>query len=229
MKTRKRILICVACLLLVATPARPAEATAALPIIGLVKAAIKKVIKAMDLRIQKLQNKTIWLQNAQKKLENTLSKLKLDEIADWTRKQKELYKDYYEELMEVKSVISDYKRIRDITQKQVRLVDEYEKAWSLFQQDTHFNANELDYMEKVYGGILGESIKNIEQILLVLDSYSTQMTDAKRLELINSAADGIDSNYDDLRLFNRQNILLSLQRSKTEKDVEAVKEFYGIP
>lgn len=84
-------------------------------------------------------------------------------------------------------------------------------------------------MEKVYGGILGESIKNIEQILLVLDSYSTQMTDAKRLELINSAADGIDSNYDDLRLFNRQNILLSLQRSKTEKDVEAVKEFYGIP
>ncbi|TEB40507.1 conjugal transfer protein TraI, partial [Flavobacterium circumlabens] len=56
-----------------------------------------------------------------------------------------------------------------------------------------------------------------------------QMSDAKRLEIINSAADQIDANYDDLTLFNRQNILLSLQRAKTEHDVKSVKQFYGIP
>ncbi|MFV5692893.1 conjugal transfer protein TraI [Flavobacterium sp. LT1R49] len=229
MKAKKKIIVSLLCLLLLSTPARPAAAVAAFPIIGLIKEAVKRVILAIDLRIQRLQNKTIWLQNAQKKLENTLSKLKLDEISNWTQKQKDLYKNYYDELMKVKSIITYYQRIRDITQKQVRLVKDYERAWKLFQQDDHFNATELDYMQKVYSGILNESMKNIDQIFLVLDSFTIQMSDAKRLEIIDAAADKIDANYDDLSLFNRQNILLSLQRAKTKNDVNAVKQFYGIP
>ena len=228
MKAKKKIMICLLCLLLVGAPARPAETVVVFPI-AVIKEAIKAVIKAIDLRIQKLQNKTIWLQNAQKKLENTLSKIKLDEISDWTKKQKDLYKNYFDELMKVKSIITYYQRIKDITQKQVRLVDEYERAWSLFQKDDHFNSDELVYMQKVYSGILNESMKNIDQIFLILDSFTTQMSDAKRLEIINTAADHIDANYDDLMLFNRQNVLLSLQRAKTKNDVDAVKKFYGIP
>lgn len=217
------------CLLLTASPARPAESNAAIPILEIVKAAVKKVIKAIDLRIQRLQNKTIWLQNAQKKLENVLSKLKLDEISDWTQKQKDLYKNYYDELMKVKSIITYYERIREISKKQVRLVEEYERAWGLFKNDKNFTNSELDYMQSVYWGILDESLQNIDQIFLILDSFSTQMSDAKRLEIINSAADQIEMIYDDLKKFNSQNILLSLQRAKTEHDVKTIKKFYGIP
>ena len=78
-----------------ALPVQQVQAQTA--IAEIIKAGIKKVIKAVDLKIQRLQNKTIWLQNAQKTLENALSKLKLDEIANWTEKQKEQYRKYYEE------------------------------------------------------------------------------------------------------------------------------------
>ncbi len=217
------------CFLLVSAPARPAEKTAALPILEIVKAVTKKVIKAIDLGIQRLQNKTIWLQNAQKQVENTLSKLKLNEISDWTKKQRDLYKDYYEELQKVKSIITYYQRIKEISTKQTRLIEEYERAWRLFKKDESFKVSELEYMEKVYDGILEESMKNIDQIFLIIDSFTTQMSDLKRLEIINKAADQIDSNYNDLRLFNQQNVLLSLQRAKTDADVNKVKQFYGIP
>ncbi|EJG03152.1 hypothetical protein [Flavobacterium sp. F52] len=226
---KKKLIAIMVCLLLASTPAIPAEKTAALPILEIVKAVTKKVIKAIDLRIQKLQNKTIWLQNAQKQVENVLSKLKLDEISDWTKKQKDLYKGYYEELAKVKSIITYYQRIKDITQKQSRLVEEYERAWNLFKQDTHFTDSEIQYMERVYSGILEESLKNIDQIFLILDSFKTQMSDLKRLEIINNAADQIDANYDDLTLFNKQNVILSLQRAKTEADINQIKQFYGIP
>ncbi|MEZ7507255.1 conjugal transfer protein TraI [Flavobacterium sp. Arc2] len=228
MKTKRKICLCLLCLLLVSSPARPA-AVVSLPIVGVITTIIKKVILAIDLRIQRLQNETIWLQNAHKKLENTLSKLKLDDISQWTQKQKDLYKNYYEELMKVKSIISYYQRIRDITQKQVRLVNEYERAWDLIRQDPHINVTELEHMHKVYSGILNESLNNIDQIFLILDSFTIQMSDAKRLEIINNAADQIEANYDDLRLFNRQNRQLSLQRAKTKHDVDAIKKFYGIP
>jgi len=226
---KKKLIVLMVCLLLVGTSARPAEKVAVLPILEIVKAVTKKVIKAIDLRIQRLQNKTIWLQNAQKQVENVLSKLKLDEISDWTQKQKDLYKGYYEELAKVKSIIIYYQRIREITKKQTQLVQEYERAWNLFKQDTHFKDSEIQYMERVYTGILEESVKNIDQIFLILDSFATQMSDLKRLEIINKAADQIDGNYDDLTMFNQQNILLSLQRAKTEADVNQVKQFYGIP
>ncbi|UBM59590.1 conjugal transfer protein TraI [Marinilongibacter aquaticus] len=228
MKKYARMLLLALCISFTVLPVQQANATP-IAILEIIKAGIKKVIKAVDLKIQRLQNKTIWLQNAQKTLENTLSKLKLDEISEWTEKQKEQYREYYEELAKVKAIISYYQRIRDITQKQVRLVNEYQHAWQLIQQDDHFTSDEIEYMSEVYSGILEESLNNIDQITLIVQSFTTTMSDAKRLEIINNAADQVDANYDDLMRFNQQNVLLSLSRAKTSIEVQIVKKLYGLP
>ena len=201
---------------------------AQIPILEIIKAAITKVIKAVDLKIQRLQNKTIWLQNAQKTLENKMSQLKLTAISDWSKKQKELYEKYFDELWKVKNSISSYQAVRDIIKKQVQLVQEYSKAFNLSKQDKNFTADELSYMQKVYTGILDESIKNIDQIQLVINAFATQMTDAKRLEIIQAAGNNIEQNITDLRQFNQQNIIISLQRSKEKNDIDVVKKLYGI-
>lgn len=212
--------------LMVSLPSQ--KANAQLAIMEVIKAGVKKVIKAVDLKIQRMQNETIWLQNAQKVMENQLSKVKLTEIAKWTEKQKELYSKYYTDLWKVKAAITYYQRIKDITRKQVMLVEEYKKAWDLASQDKNFTSSDLDYMKSVYTGILKDSAKNLDQILLVVNSFKTQMSDAKRLELINAAADRIETNFTDLRQFNSNNILMSLQRSKSLTEVKQVQELYGI-
>ena len=196
--------------------------------IGIINEILIKIIKAIDLAVQKIQNKTIWLQNAQKALENSMSKLKLDEISGWVEKQRTLYKDYFEELQKVKNIIAYYQRIKDLTQKNILLVDAYKKAFALFKQDQHFTAAEIAYMEKVYSGILEQSAKNIDQIFIVINSFSTQMSDAKRLEIIDGAAEQVEKNYADLVQFNTQNKLLSLQRSKDQQDIDVVRALYGI-
>lgn len=204
------------------------QETKAQSIEDIIKAAVVKVIKAADLQIQRHQNDVIWLQNAQKTLENIMSELKLNEISDWVEKQRDLYKEYYDELAQVKTIITYYQRIRDVSQKQVTLMEEYKKAWQLFQQDNHFTANELDYMAKVYTGILDASAKNLDQVFLVITSFSTTMTDAQRLEIINAAADQVNINYYDLVKFNQQNKLLSLQRAKDKQEIEVVKKLYNL-
>lgn len=208
--------------------ALPKGANAQVAVLEVIRAGVKKVIKAVDLKIQRLQNETIWLQNAQKVLENQLSKLKLGEIADWTEKQRDLYQGYYQELWKIKSAITYYKRIKDLTARQVAIMDEYKWAWNLFKKDKHFSAEELDMMEKVYSGILEESVKNIDQILLVVNSFKTQMSDAKRLEIINQAAEKMEVNYSDLKQFNGQNIGLSIGRAKSLDEIAVLKEIYGI-
>ena len=193
-----------------------------------IKEAIKKIIKAIDLAIQQQQNKVIALQNAQKAVENTMSKLKLDEISEWVDKQRNLYKDYFNELQKVKSIISYYHRIKEITAAQENIISEYKRAFSLFKQDGHFTRDEIIYMGQVYDGMLTVSAKSLDQLFLVTSSFVTQMTDARRLEIINAAAINMTTTYSDLKLFNNQNILLSLQRSKDESDINSVKGLYGI-
>jgi hypothetical protein len=75
---------------------------------------------------------------------------------------------------------------------------------------------------------LNASAKNLDQVLLVINSFTTQMSDAKRLEIINISAEQVEKNYADLKAFNQQNVLLSLQRAKSINDVKMVKQLYGL-
>ena len=201
---------------------------AAIPIAKIIKEAIKKVIKAVDLMIQRLQNKTIWLQNAQKVLENKLNELKLTEIADWTEKHRQLYKEYYDELWKVRNIIAGYQRVRQIVEWQARIVSEYERVWSIIRSDEHFSEAELEYMYRVYTGILDESVRNIDQITLVINSFKTQMSDGERLEIISKCGDAIERNYFDLKEFNTENVRLSISRAKDKHEEQSLKKLYGI-
>ena len=224
MKRAMVMCVLIGCLLIL--PMEKSEAQ--IPVLEIIKEGVKKVIKAVDLKIQRLQNKTIWLQNAQKTLENKMQELKLGEISGWVEKQRKLYADYYEELWKVKSAIAYYQKVEDIIEKQVQLVNEYKQAYALFKQDKHFTIDDIDYMGKIYLGIMDESLKNLDQLYLVINSFATQMSDAKRLELINNAGNNIEQNLTDLRRFNNQNVRLSLQRAKDQLEIDAVKALYGL-
>lgn len=223
----KRFAITVAiisCLVLV-----PSQQSHGQAIAEIIREAIVKVIKAVDLMIQRLQNATIQLQNAQKAIENELSKLKLKEIADWGEKQRQLFKTYYDELWHVRSIIMYYQRVKDIVNKQAQIVTEYKSAFSLFQKDKHFSPAELQHISDVYLGILNQSVKNVEELTMVVNSLTTQMSDAARLAMIGHVGQAVDNNLADLRTFTHQNKLLSLQRSKDASDMETVRQLYGLP
>jgi len=220
----KKVLI--TCSLIVALIILPTQKSHA--IYWVVTAAVKKVFNALNIALMKQQNKVVWLQNAQKVAENVMAKAKLNEIGDWTKKQKEQYGKYFEELRKVKQSIAYYQRVKDITLKQSRMLREYQLSWRLLRNDKHFSPEELDYMGKVYDGMLKQSVKNLEEIMLVINSFTTQMSDAARMELINKAANKIDINYIDMVNFTNRSANISLQRAKDAQELLQTKQLYGV-
>jgi hypothetical protein len=206
----------------------PVQTRAQDPIIAVIKAAVVKAIKAMDLQIQRLQNATIWLQNAQKTVENTMSKLKLNEISDWVQKQKELYDNYFDELYRVKNALVTYHKVKEIIEMQAQIVTNYKTAYALLRQDKNFTMEEIDQMYQMYSAILESSLKNIDQVYLVINSFATQMTDARRMEIINRAAENLAVNKRDLDHYSEQNKFVSIQRATAKGDIEVVKKLYGL-
>jgi hypothetical protein len=218
----KKVTIIIALLLVAVT------CEAQIPVVSLVSGIIKKVITALDLKVQQLQNQTIALQNAEKQLENNLHLNSLNDISGWLTKEKTLYEQYYQELARVRTIIADYDEVKRIISQQAQLVSEYKNASQLFNRDQHFSAQELNYIGQVYDGILQESVRNLDEVLMAVNAFSTQMSDAERLEAIHHATAGMQRNLDDLRRFNHNNIALSLQRSKNAQDRQAVKQWYGL-
>jgi conjugation system TraG family ATPase len=207
---------------------KPASAQV-LEIVDLVNAAVKKVIVAADLEVQRLQTQTIALQDAEKALENSMAGELLGDITDWVGQQEQLYGAYYQELWQVKSVLTNFSKTATLIDRQVQLVEEEQRDWSAVQKDPHFTVDELTHIASVYNGILAQSSRNVQQIKLVIQSIVTQMDDAGRLTIIDETSHDIDVNFQDLREFTQENSLLSLQRAKDENDVLTIKALYNLP
>jgi hypothetical protein len=222
-------IVIVASLMILSLALAPEQSRAQIPVVGLLTSAIKKVITALDLKIQQLQNQTIALQNAEQQLENNLHLASLNGISGWLDKEHRLYQNYYQELARVKTVISDYDEVKMIISQQKKLLSEYRQASSLFHSDKHFSASELSAMENVYGGILEEGVRNLDEALLAVGAFSTQMDDAERMQLVHHAAGGMQTNLDHLRQYNNQNAAISYQRARDEKERQTVRQLYGLP
>jgi len=198
------------------------------PFLEMVKAATKKIIRAVDLMVQRLQNETIWLQNAQKTIENILSETKLNEISEWVEKHKEQYAQYYDELHRVKTLIETYKEVRGIIKMQEELVNEYRMAFSLFRGDSFFSVSDIDYMETVYTGIIDESLKNLDQLANVVQSFTYQMTDQERLANIKLVKEKMIDHLTALRAFTTSNKILRINQAKEEREIKVLRSYYGI-
>ncbi|MDF2190510.1 conjugal transfer protein TraI [Paraflavitalea sp. CAU 1676] len=193
-------------------------------IIEAIKEAAKKVIRAIDLKVQREQNRTIDLQNIQKKLENLLTKLKLEEIAEWTNRQKEIYQEYFDELWRMKSVLAYYSQLKDITSTQKQLLSEYKRAYGIVIKDPHFSSNEREYIIGVYSNILEASLNDVNDIISIMNSFTVQMSDADRLKMINETANSMEKHLSALRSFNERNLVLSLQRGNAKQQLESLKK-----
>nr|WP_091698151.1 conjugal transfer protein TraI [Algoriphagus locisalis] len=228
MKIRKRIVMMVLPLL-IGLSALPVQQAAAVPIaviLEVIKAGVKKVIQAIDLKVQRLQNQTIWLQNAQKVLENKLSQLRLSEISEWNESQRKQYDELFEELWKVKRIITQFQRVRDIAAMQKQLVREYQTTWEVINGSPALAWEEKRVISGIYQQILEESIQNLSHLTGVMTSFTTQMNDADRLASLHLAEDRIRKNLVDLRSLNSRN--MRLIRSRELLPLNNLKQNYDL-
>lgn len=225
MKRRYLFILLISCTLSMSTGNLQAQI---IPGIGSITGLINRAIKAIDLKIQRLQNRTIKLQNVQKAIENTMTKLHLRDIGGWAQRQKDLYARYFQQLGRLKTVLSTYWKVKEIMKRQVQLVSEYNKAWNRLKKDPHFTAAELNQINRIYSGILTQSLQSLDQLTIACSVITTKMSDGKRMQLITKAGASIEQYLADLRRFNARNARFSLARAIDLADFVITRKIYGV-
>jgi hypothetical protein len=226
MKTIYKLLLRLWCLLLLS--ALPQGAAAQLLVADLIKAGVSKAIKAMDLKVQRLQNEAIQLQNAQKALENELSLHQLQEIADWSERQRAQYAEYFREWGEMRASLSSSQRLREAWRCQQAFARDYQATKALLSKDPKFSQEERRHLEALLASLLRRAHLQVDQLLLVTSPHKTRMRDADRLAFLVSAAEGLENSLRDLRRLRQQLLSLSLQRARNRQEISSLLRLYGL-
>lgn len=144
-------------------------------------------------------------------------------VKDLSQGSFSLHKTFLDGLLQVSSTVRNYKRIADIVATQQTLMHEYKTAFSAFKGSEVFNYNEIQYLENVYADLFNQSLKNLEELLMIITAGELRMNDAERIKAIDGIYDDMVEKLSFLRYFNEKTTLLGTQRNRALQELETIK------
>jgi len=144
-------------------------------------------------------------------------------IKDLSEGNFNLHQTFLDALLQVSPTVRNYRRVADIAQAQVALVNESRRALERWQGSGQFTGSELGYFEGVYGRLLDASLRNLDELLTIMTSGEVRMSDAERLAAIDAIYADLEDKLLFLREFNNTTSILALQRGKDQGDVDRMR------
>ena len=139
-----------------------------------------------------------------------------------------LHKTFLDGLMEVSPTVKKYKRVADIINYQVRIVKEYKSAFRQFKENKRFTVTEIEYLGKVYANLFDQSVKNIDDLAMIITAGKLRMSDDERLQAIDKLYEEILDQYSFLNEFNNSAAILAVQREKDQMDIDLMRKVHGL-
>lgn len=145
-------------------------------------------------------------------------------VKDLSQGNFSLHKTFLDGLLEVSPTVKKYKRVAEIVSIQQKLVRQYKGAFFEFGNSDAFSVDEIEYLEKIYSNLFDRSLKDLEELLMVITAGKLRMNDAERLGAIDRIYHDMRNKLDFLQRFNEKTTLLGAQRNKALHEYETLKK-----
>lgn len=149
-------------------------------------------------------------------------------IKDLAEGNFKLHQIFLDGLLEASPTVKKYKHVGDIITLQLQLVKEYKNSFRQFLSAGVFNTGEIQYLQDVYQNLVDRSLKNLDELLMIITSGQLRMNDAERLNAIDRIYADMQDKIQFLRYFNDKTTLVIIQKKKGLKDVDDLSRLFGI-
>jgi len=139
-----------------------------------------------------------------------------------------LHEAFLDGLFLVSPAVRKYPRVADIINDQVMLIGEYKSAAGRFRQGGRFSPDELGYMTDIYNNLVSASLKNLDDLAMVMTDSKLRMSDAERLSAIDRIYLDSRSQLSYLRKFNSDAERIALQRGRAAGEKQSINSLYGL-
>lgn len=139
-----------------------------------------------------------------------------------------LHRVFLDGLYAVSPAVRSYRRIPYIIQYQQQLVKEYKRAFNTFRNDPNLTAREIKYLENVYAHLFRQSLRNLDELLMIITASTLRMSDEERLHAIDRIYDDMENKLVFLKVFNTSTSVLVQQRARENQDVNMLRNLYEV-
>jgi hypothetical protein len=139
-----------------------------------------------------------------------------------------LHKDFFGSLKTVNPVIKNSAKVTDIIALQVGLVKTSRILIDECRQNGQVTSQEIAYLENVCNKLLLESLKNIDELIMVITSGELQMKDDERINQIEKIYADMKEKQVFFRSFGSSLIRLLKNRSHEKFEIELFKTLKNV-
>lgn len=139
-----------------------------------------------------------------------------------------LHQVFLDGLFAVNPSVAKYQRIPDIIRYQSLLIKEYKWAFNRFKSDPNLTPDEIKYLERVYSYLVKQSLRNLEELTMIVTANKLRMSDDERIQSIDRIYFDIENKLSFLRYFNNSTQVLMAQRAKENSEVDAMQSLYEV-
>lgn len=137
-----------------------------------------------------------------------------------------LHETFLNGLYLVSPEVRKYHRIPQVIKLQTGMLREYRSAFNRFRQGDVFSIEEINYLQEVYAGLVKASLRNLDELTMIITAGKLRMSDDERLKAIDRIFGEMEDKMVFLRDFNQRTTLLSVQRKKEKKDIQQVRSMH---
>lgn len=138
-----------------------------------------------------------------------------------------IHKLFMDGLLSVSQAVRSYYKVAAIVSYQKDIILEYKPALNRFRSMNIFDANHMQYIEGVYDRLVDRSLKDLDELIMVVTANQLRMNDAQRINAIDRIYTSISDQRSFLRQFNVRTKALADQKLKNIRDMETLQQLHG--
>lgn len=176
--------------------------------------------------LQQIAALQVYIGYAQKGYQ--IAKDGLNTIGGFTRGEFDLHSDYFNSLKIVNPEIRRYTRIAEIIAMQVKIVQSYGKTYQLLSGTNIFSNDELAYIQRVFGRLLDDCEKTLDELIAVTTDAKLEMKDDERITRIDKLYADMQDKFTFSKSFGNDAKALAASRIKEQTEVQTSRALHGI-
>lgn len=139
-----------------------------------------------------------------------------------------LHQVFLDGLFLVNPSVRNYKRIPYIVQYQQYINKEYRRAFERFRHDPNLTVREIKYLENVYAYLVKQSLRNLDELLMIVTATKLRMSDEERLAAIDRIYYDMENKIVFLKVFNNSTQVLTMQRARQQREINTMRKLFNV-
>jgi hypothetical protein len=190
-------------------------------------------VKAQSHEVQQLLLNVEKLEQLKKILDNMYTGYEIlrkgyTAIKDISEGNFSIHRVFLDKLQQVSPAVRNYRRVAEIISAQKRVAKESKAAFEWSKGSGSFSAKELEDMGRTYSRLFEESLKKLDELLIIITAGRVRMNDEERLSAIDRIYAGVSEQLSFLRQFNSSTAAIGAQRAREQKEVDVTRKIYGL-